>query len=92
MASLRLAAACMSWLLPAGALLTRRRRSLIYPAALATAVTVSAAVLADELLARRGDTVTTSVLAALRIHEQDEVQRARRASAGRWPGSAGGAG
>lgn len=85
MISLRLAAACALWLVPAaGAAAGKIRPSarVLVPAGLAVAAAVTAAVLADELQARHGDDMTASCLAALRAHDrirqQDQLASRRR--------------
>lgn len=75
MASLRIiGAAAALWLVAAGGTAGRRRLPrAVVPFALAAASAVSAALLAEELISRRGDVVTDAVLNAMAI--DDDMRR-----------------
>jgi hypothetical protein len=85
--SIRIVIAGALWLATAGAGAVTRRRGgpASSPVLLTAAGAVTAAVLADEFLARRADQVTESVLAALEIDRRAQRHR-RRLQDERRPG------
>ena len=73
MISIRMAVTAGLWLLPVAASAVPRTRPRLVDAALHVATAATAGVLAYELLARRGDDMTASLMVALDLHDRDRA-------------------